>query len=116
MSTGSPARFEISSPVRNAETATPAVLGILRDDLIRLARGVEEVHAEVGRLRGDCAASVSASNQTMEQLKDVVEWKAVQQEQNLQDTIIAARQEFDGQRAALEKLSNDARVTFEQQH
>ena len=69
------ARFEISSPLRGTEElqVTPAAFGIMRSDLIRIGQGVEEVHAELGRLRGDCAASVNTSNETLEQLKDVVQ-------------------------------------------
>ncbi len=90
-------------------------MGILRSDLVRLGHGIEAVHAEVGRLRGDCAESVTRSNDTMQQLRDVVEWKATQQDLALDSTIAHARDEFVQQRTRLETLASEAEVLFRTQ-
>ena len=111
------ARFEISSPLRGAEElqVTPAAFGIMRSDLIRIGQGVEEVHAELGRLRGDCAASVSTSNETMEQLKDVIQWKAAQQDLSIHEVAKHAKDAFEEHRATMSNITTGAQAEFDTQ-
>ncbi len=113
----SPTRFTISSPLRPTDEiqVTPAAFGIMRSDLMRIGQGVEEVHAEVGRLRGDCAASVATSNETMEKLKDVVQWKATQQDLNLQEMQQQAKETFEAQRVTMANITVSAQKEFEAQ-
>ena len=112
-----PSRFTISSPLRGADEiqVTPAAFGILRSDLLRMGQGVEEVHAELGRLRADCATSVTTSNETMEKLADVVQWKAAQQDLNLQETTRYAKEAFDEHRVTMANITKSAQSEFESQ-
>ncbi len=113
----SPTRFTISSPLRQPEEnqVTPAAFGIMRSDLLRIGQAVNEVYAELGRLRGDCAASVTTSNETMEQLKDVVQWKATQQDYNLQEMRNQAKETFEAQRVTMANITGSAQKEFDTQ-
>ncbi len=69
----------------------------------------------MGRLRGDCAASVATSNETMEKLKDVVQWKATQQDLNLQEMQQQAKETFEAQRVTMANITVSAQKEFEAQ-
>ncbi len=87
----------------------------MRSDLIRIGQGVEEVHAELGRLRGDCAASVNTSIETLEKLKDVVQWKAAQQDLNLREVTKHTKDAFEEHRATMANITTGAQAEFETQ-